>query len=1216
MDYPYDKFSNILENLLKERNPKIESAQSNSYPLFLILDIVPDLVCFSLLNGKPDVNILDTIQKFKNLYLINSNKWAERDLTLVFCKSDMCNISDEQCNKVMLDSYFCRKFIIDLKEDLKSELASLPFIPIQSEGIISYQRLKSAQTFLMKHGLEATLSKHLVTPHSRSEDGIVKDCFEGLLGKSEYLTTFEKQFYPIKKEYLNTEISLKELELCNFRAYRDSYKFDLDADLVILYGPNGFGKTSFFDGLDFAFTGSVGRFEKRFLRNTARLLNTLKHLDAQKEDSFAKVIVCIDGKDFLVERFMKDRVHALFNKKNMDRAEILMKLIGLSEEPPDLRIDNFTRLFRATHLFGQEFQSIASDFHDTSKLDDDTVSRMLALQDYVEAINKSRKVLDILKKKNKELKEKADLSKENLKVKNEELKRLRNNQKTAKSTKNISMIAKNIESKINKQLGISIKFPEEYNQSIIRDFRGKIEVFINRTNKQIEDIRELEKRFPVFQSKLKDFKEAQERIKSKKEELDKLNEKFVIKSKKLMQEENDIKLILSKEQSLNLKRDNLLWLMDKMREYPDLKKRIQANDLELKKYYSQLSNITLRIDVLSTDNVNMVKMIDTIALDIKNINETLKRLNNLENKKDEINVLFKQQQNEHENLEKIDATITKLKADLTSRKKSLDKFIEHYENQKKQVDYLQREQSEFERLLDKIIYHISDKSCPVCGTPHQSKEDLIKKVNIQRASQPIEIRLALDKLNNLEVELKIIQKDYYSAVKSVEDLQSKKNDVNQQLLVINNSIQLLDNVGKQLNLDIYDENIFVRIAAIKKELTDNKNKREDEFSKLKEREGKCTLELKSLKEEQLNVTKEIKIRESQERFYKEAIERIKNEAVVRKMSIEKAPEIVNEELIRVKKEIEVIKVCLKDQTDSFNKEQKEIDVIKKEINDVSIEEKAINKDIENLSMYIDETNSLYKSFGFTQEIKIDKILSCECALNVKLSQVKLIKEELLDFEILLDARQTAAIVAKLQDEIKSIQEGLISIKKGQATLKKWTSVFKNANKDLLQIKTDAFEKYIDQYGPLTSNIQKRLRQVYGFGNIKLFPIKSGILVNVERKGQKNIIPTDYFSESQIQIVLLSLFLSASLTQTWSSFAPVLLDDPVTHFDDLNAYAFLDLIRGNILAQKKKNQFIISTCDERLFRLMKQKFNKAEFRTIFYSIESIGEKGPVITCFRT
>jgi hypothetical protein len=36
-----------------------------------------------------------------------------------------------------------------------------------------------------------------------------------------------------------------------------------------------------------------------------------------------------------------------------------------------------------------------------------------------------------------------------------------------------------------------------------------------------------------------------------------------------------------------------------------------------------------------------------------------------------------------------------------------------------------------------------------------------------------------------------------------------------------------------------------------------------------------------------------------------------------------------------------------------------------------------------------------------------------------------------------------------------------------------------------------------------------------------------------------------------------LFLTACSGQNWSSFAPVFLDDPVTHFDDLNTYALLD-----------------------------------------------------------
>jgi len=64
-----------------------------------------------------------------------------------------------------------------------------------------------------------------------------------------------------------------------------------------------------------------------------------------------------------------------------------------------------------------------------------------------------------------------------------------------------------------------------------------------------------------------------------------------------------------------------------------------------------------------------------------------------------------------------------------------------------------------------------------------------------------------------------------------------------------------------------------------------------------------------------------------------------------------------------------------------------------------------------------------------------------------------------------------------------------------------------------------------------------------------------------------------------------------LTQTWSGFAAILLDDPVTHFDDLNAFGFVELIRGLVSTFPGKRQFFISTCEERLFELIRQKFGK-------------------------
>ena len=76
--------------------------------------------------------------------------------------------------------------------------------------------------------------------------------------------------------------------MSNFRAYREPQKFALDANLVVLYGPNGLGKTSFFDAIDFACTGGVTRLDERFGRQTARLVKSLRHLDAIQERSFGK----------------------------------------------------------------------------------------------------------------------------------------------------------------------------------------------------------------------------------------------------------------------------------------------------------------------------------------------------------------------------------------------------------------------------------------------------------------------------------------------------------------------------------------------------------------------------------------------------------------------------------------------------------------------------------------------------------------------------------------------------------------------------------------------------------------------------------------------------------------------------------------------------------------------------------------------------------------
>lgn len=67
---------------------------------------------------------------------------------------------------------------------------------------------------------------------------------------------------------------MQRLRVEAFRGFRDSREFDLSASAVIITGPNGTGKTSFFDALQWCLLGSIQRLEDlRGRRNVEHILN-------------------------------------------------------------------------------------------------------------------------------------------------------------------------------------------------------------------------------------------------------------------------------------------------------------------------------------------------------------------------------------------------------------------------------------------------------------------------------------------------------------------------------------------------------------------------------------------------------------------------------------------------------------------------------------------------------------------------------------------------------------------------------------------------------------------------------------------------------------------------------------------------------------------------------------------------------------------------------
>jgi hypothetical protein len=72
----------------------------------------------------------------------------------------------------------------------------------------------------------------------------------------------------------------------------------------------------------------------------------------------------------------------------------------------------------------------------------------------------------------------------------------------------------------------------------------------------------------------------------------------------------------------------------------------------------------------------------------------------------------------------------------------------------------------------------------------------------------------------------------------------------------------------------------------------------------------------------------------------------------------------------------------------------------------------------------------------------------------------------------------------------------------------------------------AIKKHLAAYGPMITKIQQRLRSVYGFEGFELEAHGGQAIVHVEWRNKRvQVAPTDFFSDSQKQILMLSIFFS-------------------------------------------------------------------------------------------
>ena len=1195
----------ILREFLSKALPdsQLEEVSTDEhYQPILLLQSSNVIAGFGFSNGNITKSYQVLYGSFKKQYTEHRTEWDALDLAFVFCVPPKLPSLDRFCSQVETDVYFCRKFIIPLEPPVADALARLPFLPLAPVRGRSL-RPPSAQTFLQQCGTTAVLAKYLVVQGQRSPETIVEDCLHGTFGEPKSILSPASELTPVETRGV-APVRLERITIQNFRAYKKAQTFVLGDNVTILYGPNGFGKTSVFDAIDFAATGEIGRLD---ISNNDRFKKAATHLDSSAEHSSVSLFFAVDGVEHKIVRRVSDRKHALLDGMRRERKDILAELTG-GIGPAKDRVENLVKLFRATHLFSQEHQELAKDFEKDCELSQEVVSRMLAFEDYSNAWKKVLRVCNLINTNIDSDAREIERLREYIEEEEEQLERLA---RTSQQYIGASELDEAIHSLSRRVSDAGVDVPSDRpDLATLRAWRATFETRIAEIESKKVHLSRLVKDTIELQSVATELAAIRSQIAKKEEEL-----ASSIAGNKACKEQLRIAEHKFTEAShtrivLQGQLESLEWLQGIAPTYRALleKQQLAAEQIDKSRESLELARKEERRTIESlnrceNDKINASNKLIFTRKQVETLNSMIEATQKWQAQRSRLDQIADEEQLALQALQELHTQ--------DQEKLALhEKIKEEEADLLGQINEIEESESELGQLLSLVQNYVRSGVCPLCGEDHGSVEALLNRIEEQLSTDAAsDTRIALSKVRD---NLKVVSANRASilirqntAARALEALQSERGRLVQDIAAFEEEA---DKFG-------------VRTQTLQTApMHEFEEQRDGLKQQIMELEHEASIKIKeahaanrSVEEAKLIVTAKHEEVGMQRRLFNETqknIEQLREDPRIGQENIdlsttdiEQRTQLISKELKRVEALRTKADGVLAQQKKSHSSVVQELASIQNEL--LSLRVKAA--DVQTLG---EELVERLKGAELPEHINEDRLTGLISQMANEQARNSELRDAVASIELAVDAATTSAAFERLHKNINSRKEAMNLAQRSKERHEPWLKYFEGVSKLISSEQTTAVSDFTSEYGPRTSVIQRRLRSVYGFDKIEILSEKSKIRVRVKRQG-KDLHPTDFFSQSQQQTLLLGLFLTACLSQTWSALSPVFLDDPVTHFDDLNTYAFLDLIIGLFDSEPGQRQFVISTCDEKFLQLALQKFRHLGPRAKFYTFAAIDQDGPVV-----
>lgn len=1042
-------------------------------------------------------------------------------------------------------------------------------------------------------------------------------------------------------------MKFKKVEIQAFRAYSNIKDGTFDfttksndiADFISIYAPNGFGKTSFYDAVEWGFTNNIGRFlmriddnkdsiraekSKYILRNKNADKNTeciVKLYTTLQDEPFSQTIGRLRGKQ---RDFRFDPKDTIPEREYFQKVLLSQEWIDafLKEDDAHLRYDKFINSFGFINIDKkykliielinhndnkiEELQKKLKELNVQLKINFDFDPKILSkINSEIEKLNKTGEKIPAVQfdYTEKNIQQLTDLINERITDLKYEVSKLQE-----KITSIDSAVTGDNLSNINIELYFDNKEKLEQSEKKLTG--------LNKTKNQFEQLHEAERvkknkeeeLHKISQAQLKflellaiyrKYQEVNKELTAINDSVDKRNEELKeidAKLKPLLNTHNEISV------KLNSEIENRQKLSSKLAAIPELLKSLDEKNTAKK-------DLTLLIDSYTKTNSEHEERISIIIKEIKDWDQIVNQIST-----DDFQVP------ENEKTKSFYEAIKRLKLRvnlITDLKTDLSKTETEIANANKL-------NADIEQLISKgadIVSKSQSSVCPLCKHNHDKFETLIQNISentflSERMKNLLSLKTKNEQeleslLNQQKEEKNVILNTINPTLNSLKENQSKEVIAKSELAKTIEGYKL-----KALNLD-------AEINKLLKELGDNDVEaiKKDLGNKLTE-SSRISEVLKASQAGILTTCQPLEqrrkvINEHEIPYSKAKLNELKEtDAYVRIINFMSENQVGDNGIVP-----------------EFDKRQKDfqtkIDTVKDEIEKyvklISEYQKALEKNEEGAVL------SGIQKIEIEKELTNQKITSFEYFLKSEL-EINLLNKTKDELRKLLD--DTNSIykkkISQKEDVIQSFEKTKVykesvlpflkheEFKRKENAILEEKSFLEKSVYPKLKQERDLLSEFIDKqiesffHGKLINSLYQKIDPHPVYKEIKF---KCDFSTDKPRlnvfvtgtNGNASIVPTLYFSTAQLNILSLSIFLAKALNakdNDGNSVDCIFIDDPIQSMDSINILSTIDLLRS--ISVNLGKQIVLATHDENFHNLLQKKIPSDRFNAKYIELETFGK----------